>query len=173
MRRPHLPAALSRLLITIVVTFAAVTLAYAASWAVGEVLNPSLVIVMGLVIALVWWIVREINPQIEPVRWRTIGLDYGGPSLMIDRRSRRLAGIAHSAQPGRRFTSHNLANVLNGLVTYRLIRDHGADPGDPLRDADRLLSPPLLAYIRTAETGGSPPVKRATLDAYLKEIDSL
>jgi len=112
----------------------------------------------------------ELWPDPPAPGW-DVKLERRRPHLPRERRAVRLGDLARGADPGRRFTTAELRAELSGLVADRLVRHHDADPARPFAESGRLLSPDLLHYLTDEEP--APAVRRATLGAYLKEIDSL
>ncbi len=128
------------------------------------------ILVSGLGALLSFAFSDVLWPDPPGIAW-DVKLERGRPHLPRDRRAVRLADLARGADPARRFTTAELHDELTGLVTDRLVRHHDADPAQPFRGADRLLSPALLTYL--TGDGPAPALRRPALGAYLKEIESL
>lgn len=88
----------------------------------------------------------------------------------VDAASSRVASMLSHSQPGRDFASGRLAETLAGLASNRLARRLRIAPDDALAHADGILSPQLLAYLRSERP---PALRRSVLRAHLKEIDEL
>ncbi len=151
-----------------------VALMLLAVWGVarlgGLALSPLLLVVVGLVLVPILtasgsdWL-----PEPESVGWDVV-VDADRPRAPREHGAVRLADLARRAQPDHRFTTRQLRDELRRLTADRLVVRHGVDPTDPF-GADTPLSPALAAYLTDPDP--APPVARATLGAYLKEIDSL
>lgn len=88
----------------------------------------------------------------------------------VDVRTSRVASMLSHAQPGRDFASARLAETLARLASGRLARRLRIAPEDALEHADGIISPQLLAYLRSERP---PALKRSVLRAHLKEIEQL
>lgn len=132
--------------------------------------HPVALAVTGLVAGTMLWLVRRPYPVAETLRWPRQGGAVAEVAFQADPTTRRLAAALNHAQPGRGFTSTDVAATLRELVADRLVRHHGADPDDPFADAAAHLSAPLHQHL-TAEAPG--PLPRPTLRRHLEEISRL
>ncbi|WP_203567647.1 hypothetical protein [Aestuariimicrobium ganziense] len=147
---------------------------YGLWWAFGLRLSPLPWAIFTLLIGTLIWLLRTGPEPADTPRWVEHQALVGSPRYQSDLATRRIADMIVGAQPGREFSTHQLALTLRDLTAERLVQRHHADPEQPLTTAtDVALSKPLLAYLSTVETGDSPSINRRTLHRHLKEIESL
>lgn len=130
-------------------------------------------VVFALATAALIWVLRTGPEPLDSPVWVENQSHAGSALFQSDLATRRIADTIAGAQPGREFSTHQLAHTLRELASQRLVRLHKADPANPLTTGERQLTPQLLSYLTSVETGDSPSVSRRTLHRYLKEIESL
>ena len=139
----------------------------------GLRVDPTIAVLTAVAVAVATWVVTYLEgprtaPQWEQPMWRT-----RSPRFHADVRTRRLASVLSHSQPGQAFDATTLARYLAELTARRLVVSGRVTAEDPLGQADGILSPKLLAYLRSAQAERPQVLKRKTLHAHLKEIDSL
>lgn len=127
------------------------------------------VLVCALLGAARWLAVRLEEPMAGPP-WEQPQPPTPQSRSDVDVATSRVASMLSHAQPGRDFASARLAETLAVLASKRLGRRLRIAPDDALDHADGVLSPQLLAHLRSDRP---PALRRSTLRAHLKEIDEL
>ncbi len=139
--------------------------------------EPILALLAGAVVAAASWAIKYRAPAGKPIEWQQPSWHAGSPHLQADPRTRRLASALANAQPGRGFEARGIASHLALLTARRLVTSgrvpRPTDDEDALAYAEPHLSASLLAYLRSAATDHPQVINRKTLDAHLKEIESL
>ena len=134
--------------------------------------HPVLTVVAGAVVGMLVWAARFIEWPM-PTPWEQPSWRGRSPLLQADLRTRRLAQSLQNAQPSRTFDARRVAQQLANLTATRLVATGRVQSDDPLAHADPHLSPGLLKYLRSADSGKPMALSRRALHSHLKEIDSL
>lgn len=152
----------------------------AAGLAGGVVLNllivlgnfrptPGPFLVLGMVVGALVWAIQHTPRAARRPEWSLPRAPAYSASFTADLQTRRLAAMVVGAQPGKAFSTGELAATLRERVTERLGR-RGDLPDDGLGAAAAHLSPELHRYLTADEP---PPLHRRTLHTFLKEIEQL
>lgn len=140
----------------------------------GFDLHPLPALALASVVAVGVWAVQRSEDWSLPSDWHSPETQEPSLHVASDFRTRRIEAILNRAHPGVGVSGRELGRLLADLASERLVRDHGADPADPLAEADHLLSSRLVAHLRSVEGPDRvPPLSLSTVHAYLKEISSL
>lgn len=165
------------LVLRLAVGVAVATLVVLLGGILGLRFEPTLALLTGAVAATASWVFTHLAPAGEITEWEQPSWHTRSPHLQADIRTRRLAVTLAHAQPGRGFEAKSVARHLARLTVRRLLTSERiprpADDEDPLACAAPHLSAALLAYLRSAEAEHAQVLSRKTLQAHLKEIDSL
>lgn len=132
--------------------------------------DPIPAVIMGLLVGSYLWLAGWFERPDAGPSWRQPQPLMERSRLSADVRTNRIATMLVHSRPGEDFESSALTRKLAELAESRLVRNHHVPADDPLAHADGRLSAPLLAHLRSERP---PALKRATLRAYLKEIDDL
>lgn len=144
----------------------------AASQFIPMRFHPVLTPAVGAVAGVLIWGGRLLVAPGTP-GWEQPSFHQRSPLLQADVRTRRLAQMLANSTPGKGFDAARVARELGALASRKLVAAGKVPEDDPLNHADDHLSPALLAYLRSAESGRPQVLARRTLHAHLKEIDSL
>lgn len=111
----------------------------------------------------------------DRVSWPDPPLSMELPVHPSEPRARKITQELKGTLDRTPLASRDFGRTLADLVADRMIAHHGADPEQPLANARPLLSEGLARHIERAldPDADMPRVNRATLHAYLKEIDAL
>lgn len=146
-----------------------------ALWSVGRLTHLNFSVALLALVGVLGFLLSVtfsdlLWPSAVTVDWQ-LKLDAERHHLPRERRALRLATMARNADSAHHFTTLELRENLRELTRERLVRHHQADPDHPFDHAERVLSASLRTYLTT--DGPPPALRRATLAAHLKEIDSL
>ncbi len=133
--------------------------------------EPVLVLAIVMAVTLGSWLISFLPEPAQAAGWEQPMWKSRAPHFRADVRTRRLAAMLSHAQPGRAFDTSKLAALLTELTARRLVASGRTPADDPLAGAEDHLSPGLLARVRGSDR--APALTRRTLQAHLKEIDSL
>lgn len=168
------PGTVTDLVMKLVLSLLGAAAACALLYWLGLLVNPVIAMGLALVMTTLAWLMRFGLDVGDSPSWQTPTMVDSGLRWQMDVRTRRLADVVASARPGREFSTRSLAMTLRAITEDRLVRHHDADPGDPLHDGAARLSPGLMKWLSATDGHHDiPGLSRATLHAYLKEIDAL
>ncbi|RMB59858.1 hypothetical protein [Tessaracoccus antarcticus] len=156
---------------------AAASLVVALDGVVSLRVEPIQAFIAGTLAAVTSWVLTYLPPPGATTEWEQPSWHTRSPRLQADIRTRRLASVLAHAQPGRAFEARSFARTLALLTARRLVTSgripRPAEGEGPLASAAPHLSGALLTYLRSAESERPQVLNRTTLQAHLKEIDSL
>lgn len=140
---------------------------------VGLGVAPVPALLLGLLIGTAAWLWAGFEEPAAAPDWQQPQPPAEASRFSADVRTRRLASMLVHAQPGQGFDAGSLTRTLADLTASRLVHTRDLPAEDTLSHADGHLSPPLLAYLRSADGDRPAALNRRTLHAHLKEIDEL